>query len=78
MSIKKGDLVRRIRGFDPNLHPWFLKPALVISTPYEDPIKLTDLPVPVIDICIVVDLMIDTNIHKKIPISELTRIASSV
>lgn len=74
MPVKNGDLVKRIRGFNPQTHPWFTKPALVVSKPYEDQIHLTDVPMRVVDICIVVDLMIDNRIHKGIPVSELSRI----
>ena len=78
MSVKDGDLVKRDRGFNPKTHPWFTKPALVVSKPYEDQIHLTDVPLKVIDICIVVDIMIDNKIYKSIPVSELSRITSPI
>ena len=70
MPIKKGDLVTRERGFSRNTQPWFLKPGLVISKPYEDKIHLTDVPLRVVDICIVVDIIIDNQIYRAVPVAD--------
>ena len=78
MAIKNGDLVQRVKGFNPHTDPWFTKPALVICKPYEDQIHLTDVPLKVIDVCIVVDLMIDNKIYKAVPVSDLNRIVASL
>ena len=77
MPIKKGDLVTRERGFSSSTQPWFLKPGLVISKPYEDKIHLTDVPLRVVDICIVVDIIIDNQIYRAVPVADLVRITGN-
>ncbi len=75
MRIHKGNLVLRKSGFDPISEPWFKKPGLVVTNPYEEPIHLTDTPVKVTTLVLVCDVMIDSSVYSKIPIEHLKKIS---
>jgi hypothetical protein len=76
VRIHKGILVRRTKGFDPSAEPWFLKPGIVLSGAYEEHIQITDYPLPVTNVILVCDLMIDGQVYQKIPIEHLEKIRS--
>ena len=78
MRIHKGILASRIKGFDPGAEPWFLKPGIVLCNPYEDHIQLTDYPIPVTNIVLVCDLMINGTVYSGVPIEHLEKIRSQV
>lgn len=78
MRIHKGILARRVKGFDSGAEPWFLKPGIVLCNPYEDHIQLTDYPIPVTNIVLVCDLMINGTVYSSVPIEHLEKIRSQV
>ena len=74
MRIHKGNLVIRHIGFDRLLEPWFMKPGLVVCSPYEDAVHLTDLPMTVTSLVLVCDVMIDGSVYSRIPLEHLRKV----
>ena len=76
MRIHKGNLVKRINGYDPQVEPWYNKPGLCLCNPYEDVIQLTEYPIPVTALVLVCDIVIDGIVYSKIPIEHLEKVNS--
>ena len=77
MRIHKGNLVKRVDGFDPSKEPWFCKAGLVLSAPYEEAIHLTTHPITVTSLVLVCDIMIDGSVYSRIPIEHLEKVRPS-
>ena len=74
MRIHKGNLVKRVAGFNPDFEPWWQKHGLVLLNPYEDVIQLTENPISVTALVLVCDIVIDGTVYSKIPIEQLEKI----
>ena len=73
--MKKGDLVRRVSGFDENIEPQFLYPGVIVRGPYEATVKYTT---DFVAMQVVADVLIDSYIYEKIPLEELKRITNVI
>ena len=73
MRVKKNDLVRAKE----NTHHHdrvFTGTGIVLKGPYEDQLKISNSPLPVSTVTLVVDVMADGKVFEAIPVEYLERV----
>ncbi len=73
MRVKKNDLVR-VKGDSSLPGPMFSGTGIVLKGPYEDQLKISNSPLPVSTITLVVDVMANGQVWEAIPVEFLERI----
>lgn len=73
MRVKKNDLVR-VKDERLFREPVFSGTGIVLKGPYEDQLKISNSPLPVSTITLVVDVMANGQVWEAIPVEFLERI----
>lgn len=73
MRVKKNDLVR-VKENTIFLDRVFTGTGIVLKGPYEDQLKISNSPLPVSTVTLVVDVMADGEIFEAIPVEYLERV----
>ncbi len=73
MRVKKNDLVR-VKENTIFLDRVFSGTGIVLKGPYEDQLKISNSPLPVSTVTLVVDVMADGEVFEAIPVEYLERV----
>lgn len=73
MRVKKNDLVR-VKENTIFLDRVFTGTGIVLKGPYEDQLKISNSPLPVSTVTLVVDVMADGEVFEAIPVEYLERV----
>ncbi len=73
MRVKKNDLVR-VKENTIVLDRVFTGTGIVLKGPYEDQLKISNSPLPVSTVTLVVDVMADGEVFEAIPVEYLERV----